>query len=153
MSTIFDPIQFASMTFTDANDTEFVVVPIGDWSATIKKAEIARWESKDRSKSGLKLSVQWTITDSAVIAETGRNEPMVRQEIMLDLTENGGLDKGRGQNVNLGRLRAAVGLNTPGQDFAFPMLVGRQARIQVSHRPDDRNPGSVFAEVRAVGAL
>jgi hypothetical protein len=57
---------------------------------------------------------------------------------------------GKGKNVSLGRLREATGLNEKGRPFGFRMLVGQMARVRVKHRPDNKNPEIVYAEVDAV---
>jgi hypothetical protein len=64
---------------------------------------------------------------------------------MLDLTEEGMLATGKGRNVLLGRLREATGLNQSGEPFAFPMLTGRPAKVQVAHRLYE---GQIYAEVK-----
>ena len=80
----------------------------------------------------------------------GRDKVTVRQGIMLDITDSGGLDMGKGRNIGLGRLREAIGLNTPGQPFSFSMVAGRVAKVNVSHRIDGEN---IYAEVKGVAKL
>jgi hypothetical protein len=40
---------------------------------------------------------------------------------------------GKGKNVGLGKLREALGLNTPGEPFSFSMITGRLAKGFVQH--------------------
>jgi hypothetical protein len=150
---MFDPNTFAAMTFNEANSTESIPVPAQEWPAIIDNKKIDTWQAKDGSSSGLKLIVNWNVTDPSVKEVTGRDKNLVKQEMMLDLTEAGMLDFGKGMNVQLGRLRAAVGLNNPGEPFSFDMLVGRQGKIQVGHRPDPTKPGVIYAEVKAVASI
>lgn len=133
MTSPFDPNTFASMTFTGANSTESSPIPTGEYLATCTKQEITAWRSKDGSKNGLKSTLMFEIEDPKVIEATGRPKSSIRHEIMLDLTAEGGLDMGKGMNVNLGRTRAAMGLNDPSQPFSFDMFVGRQAVVSVKH--------------------
>ncbi len=134
MSSVFDPKTFGQMTFTDANSTESVPIPVGEWPFTITKQEIIEWSSKtDSSKRGLKLQLGMETEDPAIVAVTGRPKNTSRYEIMLDLTPEGGLDFGKGMNVRLGRLREAVGLNKPGAPFAFDMLLGHTVKASVKH--------------------
>lgn len=131
---VFDPNTFAQMTFTESNSTESTPVPVGEWSGLITKCEISSWQSKnDPTKAGLKYTLLIEIEDPAVAGVTGRPKNTVRVERMLDLTPEGGLDFSKGMNVNLGRDRAAVGLNTPGQPFAFDMFAGRPCKVAVKH--------------------
>lgn len=151
---MFDPNTFADMTFEGANSTVSTPVPVGEYVAVIEKIELREWKKKDDpTKGGLTLDVFWDVDDAAVKQLLERDKVTVKQGIMLDLTDEGGLDMGKGKNIGLGRLREAVGLNTPGQPFGFKMLPGRPAKIAVSHRPDDKNPEVIYAEVKAVAKL
>lgn len=149
MST-FDPSILESQTFTESNSTFTIPVPIGEYQMIIDSYKLRTWSSKDGSKSGVALDIQWSVEDPNVKALLERDKVTVKQGIMLDMTDAGGLDFGKGKNVSLGRLREALNINSPGQPFSFTMLPGRMAKGKVSHRPDDRNPGQVFAEVEAV---
>lgn len=143
----FDPSTFLDATVSDAMDTKIVPVPAGEYPAIADKVEITPWQSRDGSKSGLKAQISWAIEDAAVAQITGRPKNLVRQDIMLDLNDNGTLDVGKGRNVTLGRLRDATGLNQPGQPFSFRMLEGKMAKVSVSHREHE---GNLYAEIKAV---
>jgi hypothetical protein len=148
---MFDPQSFLDMTVDGTNDTKKQPVPVGDYQAIVDKVDCRTWQSKaDPSKSGLTLDVTWSIEDQGVKDLMGRDKVTVRQGIMLDLTEAGGLDMGKGRNLGLGRLREAVGLNVPGQPFSFTMLTGRMALVNVSHRVDGED---VYDEVKKVAKL
>jgi hypothetical protein len=150
MST-FDPNTFLDMTTTDANSTQALPVPAGEYIAMVKEIKARPWTSRqDPSKSGMALDVTWSIDDAAVKEQLGRQEVTVKQGIMLDVTETGGLDMGKGKNVSLGRLREATNLNQPGQPFGFRMLEGRPAKVKVEHRIDGDN---IYAEVKQVAKL
>lgn len=138
-TSVFDPSTFAQMVFTESNSTESVPIPAGEWRFTIAKVELAAWSSKDRTKAGLKLVCTLETEDPEIAQVTGRPKNSVKDEIMLDLTPEGGLDFGKGMNVRLGRLRAATNLNAPGQPFSFDMLMGREATYLIAHEPyEDR---------------
>ena len=145
----FDPQAFLQATFEESNSTESIPVPVGEYPAMAEKVDITPWASRDGTKSGLKLQILWNIMDDSVREVTGRAENKVRQDIMLDLTDSGMLDMGKGMNVRLGKLREAVGLNQAGQPFGFPMIQGRMAKTKIKHRMGEQ-PGEIFAEVEAV---
>lgn len=148
---MFSPEQFLDMQVTESNDTKSIPVPVGEYTAVIEEVKVRQWQSKkDPSMSGLTLDVKWSVDDSAVKELLGRDKVTVNQGIMLDLTDSGGLDMGKGRNVGLGRLREALGLNAPGQPFSFMMLSGRVGKVSVSHRIDGEN---IFAEVKGVAKL
>jgi hypothetical protein len=143
----FDPAMFLETTFTEANATVTVPVPVGEYLAVVEKVEARKWEKDD--KSGIALDVQWSIDDQAVKEFLGRDKVTVKQGVMLDLNESGGLDVGVGKNVKLGRLREALGLNVPGAPFAFLMMTGRPAKVKVEHRV---NGEDIYAEVKSVAS-
>lgn len=148
---MFSPEQFLDMQTTEANDTKLVPVPAGEYIAMIDEVKARTWKKRDDpSVGGIALDVTWLVDDEGVKALLGRDKVTVKQGLMLDLTESGGLDMGKGKNVGLGKLREAVGLNVPGQPFAPSMLTGRPARIKVEHRVDG---DQIFADVKAVTKL
>lgn len=151
---MFDPNTFMEMTTDAANSTVSVPVPAGEYVAFIEKVEARQWKKKDDpSVAGMALDIIWNIDDANVKALLERDKVTVKQGIMLDLNDVGGLDMGKGKNVSLGKLREAVNLNNPGQPFGFRMLEGRPAKVVVVHRPDDKNSELIYAEVKAVARL
>lgn len=149
----FDPATFLSQQVTGANDTKLVPIPVGNYTAVIEKVEPRPWVSKkDPNMAGMALDVIWSLDDAGVKKLLGRDKVTVKQGIMLEITESGQLDTGKGKNVGLGRLREAVGLNKPGKAFSPGQLVGQFAKVTVGHRIDDRNPAdpAIFAEVQGV---
>lgn len=146
----FDPKSFLDVTVTDANSTIRVPVPAREHMSVISAVDI-RSGNKD-GKDWAFLDVTYDIDDAAVKAELGRDVIKLTQGVSLDFTPNGGLDFSKGRNVNLGRLREAVGLNKPGEPFGFRMLVGKPVKIVVGHSPSTRpgaQPGDVFENVNA----
>lgn len=147
---MFNPESFLDQVITEANDTTQQPVPAGEYLALIKSLKAATWQTKDGTKSGMKLEVVWDIQDEAVKAELARETVTCRQSIMLDVTEANGLDMGKGRNIGLGKLRTAVNMNAPGQPFSPSQLVGQCARVTVEHRIHN---DAIFAEVKAVAPM
>lgn len=146
MSSTFDPDMFMNTETTDANDTHFVPVPEGEYPGAVKAVKPRQAGDKPV------LEITWSVDDAGVREETGLEEPTVRQTVWLDLTPSGNLDFGKGKNVGLGKLREALGQNVPGQRWSPGMLVGQVGLITISHR-SGKEPGEVFADVKAVAAL
>lgn len=150
----FDPKAFLDMSFNEASSTERIPIPAQEHLAVISKVEVRAWTGKqDPSKSGLALDVTYEIDNPAVKELLGRDKVSIMQGIMLDLTPTGGLDFSKGKNVELGRLRDACGLNTPGAPFSFRMLEGKPVKILVGHAPSTRpgaRPGDVYENVNGV---
>jgi hypothetical protein len=147
---MFDPNQFLDMSVDGAMDTKAVPVPVGEYIAIIEEVKARTWTAKDDpTKSGVALDILWSIDDANVKATLGRDKVTVKQGIMLDMTESGGLDLGKGKNLGLGRLRTALNLNQPGQPFAPSMLPGRVGKVKVEHRISGED---IFAEIKQVVA-
>lgn len=147
---MFDPNAFLEQVVTEVGSTEAVPIPAGEYLAFIDKKEVTSWQKKDDpSIGGLKLKVTWALEDAAVKELLGRDKVIVTQDIMLDLTDTGSLDMGKGRNVELNRLRAAVDLNVSG--FSFHQLDGRMARVTVKQDQDKNDPSKFYARVKAVG--
>lgn len=147
MST-FDVNAFQNAQFTDANSTEYVPVPEGEFLAVVDKYDI-----RPLSTGSVVMDVTWKIDDATVAAETGMDNPTVRQTVWLDINESGSLEFAKGKNVGLGRLREALGQNLSGQAWSFGMILGQVAKVRVSHRPDTKTaPGTTIirADVAAV---
>jgi hypothetical protein len=145
---MFDPSQFLDIQLTETNDTKVTPVPEGEYTAVVKEITSRTWSSKsDPTKSGVTLDLIWSLDDSNVRQLLGRDEVTVKQGVMLDLTDAGGLDMGKGRNVGLGRLREAFDLNKPGVPFSPSMFAGRVAKVSVKHRIVDEN---IYAEVKGV---
>ena len=145
----FDPNTFLNQSYDEALDTKVTPCPVGEYLALAEKVEIKSWAARDGSSSGLKVEVVWDIQDDSVKQMLGRDTVRVRQQQMLDLTDTGQLDFGKGKNVGLGRIRAALNLNTPGEPFAFSMIQGRMAKVKVSHRPVGED---LYDEVKAIAS-
>lgn len=150
----FDPNAFLEQTVAESNSTVSVPVPVGEYIAFVDDVKVRQWTSKqDPSKTGVAVDLSWQIDDENVKRLLERDKVTAKQGLMLDVTDEGGLDMGKGKNVSLGRVREAVGLNTPGQPFAFSMLKGKAAKIRIKHRQNPENPEQIFAEVDAVAKI
>lgn len=144
MST-FDADSFMNSQFEGEMETKYYPIPVADdYVASISKVEPRMAGDKPV------LEVTWQTTDPRAVEATGLDTPQVRQTVWLDLTEAGSLDLGRGKNVGLGKLRAAVGQNNAGQPWQAGMLIGQTAKIKITHR---MYLGEAQAQVAAVAAL
>lgn len=149
MATTFDPNTFLNQSFDESNDTKVTPCPVGEYLAIAEKVEIKPWAARDGSSSGLKAEIVWDVQDDNVKALLGKDTVRVRQQQMLDLTDTGSLDFSKGKNIGLGRLREALGLNTPGEPFSFGMIQGQMAKVKVSHRAVGED---LYDEVKAVAS-
>ena len=135
--------EFMQQTSEEALDTVLIPCPAGDWPAQIEKVEPKEFEYKsgDRiGEKGLRLAITWDIMDDSVKQTCGRDTVKVVQSLLLDLTEEGNLDFGKGRNIGLGRLREALGQNTPGQAWSPIMLGGQIAKLAIKAGVYNGNP-------------
>ena len=148
---MFDPESFLDTDFEGALSTSIILPPAQDWPAQVTKLTGRKFPTDDGEKAI--LEVQWCITDEACKTVTKMDKSFAKQSIWLDFTENGVLDFSEGKNVELGRLRDALGQNKEKGKWSPRMLQDQVATIRVSHRPDKNNSDIVYAEVKRVAAL
>lgn len=146
MST-FNPDQFLNTETTDATSTAYTPIPENEYTACVK-------EIKPRVTTSGKaiLDVTWSIDDQdgSIEAATGMKQATVRQSIFLDVTESGGLDTGKGKNVQLGKVREALSQNASGKVWRPGDLIGGVAKVQVKHRMDG---DATYVDVKGVTKL
>ena len=150
MSAMFDPAQFLDATTTDAGSTESVPIPEGEYVALIKTITPRQWTKKDDPTiSGLVFDLLYEIDDADLKARLERKVVTIKQGIMMDMTDGGSIDYGKGKNITWNRVRDAAGLNQPGRPFSPSMLVGQFVKIRVGHRIDDSTvPAVIRADVK-----
>lgn len=146
----FDADSFLNAAVSGSNSTKIIPCPQGEFMAVIEKLNARQVQSSDGTQTRVVLDVSWLVEDDGAKQATGREQVTVKQGIFLDLDPQGGVDMGEGKNVQLGRLREALGLNDPSQPFSFNMLPGRVAKILVGHRADPKDAENIFADVKAV---
>lgn len=149
----FDAENFLGSVATQAAmETEYSLVPAGEYTGLIDKLEVREFPS--RSEEGTmfrRLDVTWRVQQPE--NEEVHNQP-VRQSMMLDMDGNA-LAIGKNKNLTLGRIRSAVGQNVEGEPWFPNMLIGQTAIIKVEHRSYERKDGTsgVSAEVSMVTKL
>ena len=147
---LFDVSELSEAAVNESNSTSIIPCPEGEFPAIIKKFDIRAWSKEDRS--GVMLDVPLDIDDANAREVTQRDEVIVRHSCSLDVIKgpNGKpmIDERPGTNIDLGRLRTAVGMNTQGQDFNLNMLIGQPVKVLVTHRQNPDNPEEVYAEVK-----
>ena len=126
MASKFDAKTFLDTQVTGESSTKRMPVPVGEYTSLIEGVNVRNWQSKDGQKSGLALDVTHNLDDPGVKEAMGRDKVTITQSIMLDLTDGGALDMGKGKNVQLGRLREYF----PGVPLVA--LPGRSLRLSVS---------------------
>lgn len=160
---MFNAATFLSSTTSEQGSTKRIPIPKATYPGVCEPLG----ENSFRQAEGTKepgrfytfLDLTWVLQVSeAVKAETGRDKVTVRQSCIVDVNEQGtGLDFSKGKNIQVNRLREAVGQNVAGQGWAPHMLGGRTALITVEHRvvksKVEGQPDDIYDEVGSVGKL
>jgi hypothetical protein len=156
MDTMFNPELFLNQTISESNSTELLPVPEGEYVAVSDPVNAESFKSYDiktgdrAGQKGHSLNIQWNINDeSGQLKELLGRKPTARQNIMLDIKSDGNLEFGKGRNVELGRLREALGQNGNGQPWAFSRLGSQVAKIKVKHTLD-QGTGRLYVNVVSV---
>lgn len=141
----FDADAFMNTEVEGALETEYVPVPENEYTAVIKEVN-----ARTTEKGSPLLEIIWIIDDQGVRDLLGMDEPTVRQTVWLDINEQTGtLEFGKNKNVQLGRLREALGQND-GSPWSPGRMAGQVATVNIKHRLSDQ--GTTFAEVKGVRA-
>ena len=154
MST-FDPATFENMVIEDANETTSTPVPEGEYIAIVDSARINTIKIKNGPNAGqerpiLRVGLEIQDDEGKLKSLLNREKIVVRYDVWLDVTEAGTLAFGPNQNVGLGRLREACGLNRPGKPFNFKMLEGQGPLAITVTNTEDTERGTVYDNVTRV---
>jgi len=144
MTTSFNADAFMATEVEIELETEFTPIPEAEYQAVIKEIKPGT-----TPKGSTFMEVIWIVDDASVRELLGMDEPTTKQTVWLDFTEAGALEFGKNKNVQLGRLRDALGQNT-GAPWKPTNLLGQVATVDIKHRLGEK--GGVFAEVRSVRA-
>lgn len=148
----FDPDSFLNEQVEGSFSTTPEAVPEGEYLAVIGSGEKSV-TVRETQKGSKILDVTWEIQDGVLAETLGRQTITVRQSIFLDTTAQGTLDRAKGKNVQLGRLRAALNQNDPARPWSFGMLKGAgPAKIRVTQRPNPDDPSIIYNDVKGVTA-
>lgn len=152
----FNPEMFLNMSTNEANSTELLQVPEGEYTAVtqgIGPDSFKRFPIKQGARIGqdfIRLDVSWVINDEGgKLKDYLGREPKINQGIGLDVNPDGTLEMGKGKNVALGQLREALGQNQAGRPWSMSQLGGQVAKIKVKHRLDAAT-GRTYVDVGAV---
>ena len=146
---VFDTNSLLNTEVTEANDTQAIPIPEGEYTGVISKIEIKTVKGQDSETPVAEIT--WEIDSEEVQNVTGRDKNTSRQSIWLELTPGGNIDMGRGKNPVLGRLREALGQNISGKPWSFGQLLGGVATVNISHRMQE--DGTVLTNVKRVAPL
>lgn len=151
----FNPELFLNTTVDAVLSTEYVNLPVGDYVGVIgpigpdnfKSFDIKRGENAGKKAYRLDLEILIDDPEGKLREELGGRPPKVFDGIMLDLKADGSLEFGKGRNVQLGKLRDALGQNKAGP-WSFGMMASQPVKVSIVH---DTYDGKTSAKVKAYG--
>lgn len=153
---VFNPEMFLNITTNEANSTELLQMPEGEYLAVTKGIGPDSFKSfpiKQGDRAGqnfYRLDLVWEINDEGgKWREYLGRDPKITQGIGLDISKDGTLEMGKGKNVALGQVREALGQNQSGKPWSMSQLGGQVAKIKVKHRLDAAS-GRTYVDVGAV---
>lgn len=151
----FDPSSFMEQSIDAQLDTIVKQCPEGEYRAIIDDFDAEKafrtFTSQKNGQDYTVFSPPFVIQDDAVASELGRDKIVVfHKGMFIDTDSSGGLDTSSGKNVDLGKLRDAVGQNKPGA-WNFGMLKGAgPVMVRVIHESDKDDPEKKYARVSRV---
>lgn len=152
----FDPDAFMQQTIDGPLETEYKLVPAGEYQNVFiddfdsKSLQLMEGTSVSTGKdySFLKFSLPFKISnDPRVLAEIGRDTTTAYKEMNLDRDENGSIATGPNKNVELGRVYDAAGLNVGQRNLASLRGTGPFV-ITIVHESGKRKDGSEWKQAR-----
>lgn len=150
---MFNADTFMQQTVDQPLETEWTLVPEGEYQATIddftaEAIEQIAFNYKQGPKAGTpgvmsKFTIPFVIQDDAVKQAMGRDKVVVTKQVILDINDQtGGLDWGKNKNIELGRVRQGAGQNVPGPWSVAQLRGAGPMMVKVTHSQFDRKDGS-----------
>lgn len=150
----FNVAEFMNENIDAQFDTAIIPIPEGEHIGQIgtdeKAVEISYGISQKNNKPWMRADIRVHLTDPNLAIQLQRQEGqeiVARYGLMIDLDEQGKLDTRPQRNVNLGKLRDAVGQNQAGP-WNFSQLKGRPIKVKIKHKLSD--DGNTYSNVTSV---
>lgn len=154
----FDPTAFLDMP-VDQEFTRRPPIPAIDYPATISDLSAREWKSDKKfnadgtPKTGIAYDVALTLEIPLDIRESLglKTETLqLKDSIMLDLNDQGGMSTEPGANRQLRNYREALDMNKPGQVFRAREMIGRRLLVKIKH---EEYQGNIQERPAGVSAL
>lgn len=144
----FDADAFMNTNVDAPMATALSGVPEGEYVSMVGDFDSSAFKTVN-TKNGPRaiLEVPFVIQDEALKAQLGREQVTHRESYWLDFTADGRLDTGPDKNVQLGKLRDALGQNT-GAPWNPSMLKNMgPLRIVIKTRSDKNDPEKKYTNI------
>ena len=146
----FDVNQFLSTKVEAEMDDSFTPVPEGEYRVSIDDIDAKAGTAADRNSVMLTLKLK--VHDEEIAKLMGRDPYIWNYLIFLDVDENWQLTYGANQNIQLGQIRAALGMNKANVPFSLgDLIASRDMIVKVQQKKDkeDKIRSNIIAWARA----
>lgn len=161
MSMNFDPQAFLDLPVEEAFERR-PPIPAKDYPAIIQDVQARQWQSKDKynadgtPKAGIAYDVTLSLQIPLDIRESlglKADTLTLKDSIMLDLNDQGGLDTSPGANRQLRNYREALDMNKPGVAFRAREMAGRMILVRVKHEEYPAGTGNIQERPNGVAKI
>lgn len=155
MSSVFDLDTFVQSTTDEPLATRMIPVPEGEYLLAVashdKWCEV-RSITEGKMAGRVIADLQFEVLDESVKQALSMDTVRVRKSYFLDLTPDGRVDFGPNKNIQLGKLREALGQNKPGVPFGALKGAG-PVKGRITQRPDSNDPTIVYNDIAAITSV
>lgn len=136
----------------DTGSTVLKTLPASEYTAMIEEVAPPRVITGAKGES-IVLDITFKLMDVPVDVQKdlGRQNFTIKRGYFLDVSDNK-LDMSEGKNVDLNRLRAALGQNKPGWKPGDLKGAG-PLKVTVSIRADKNDPEKKYNDIKSVGKI
>lgn len=149
---VFDEDAFLADAQNEVFETDYVVVPEGEYSMSVKQGSTKIIAGEKDGRAWRRYTARVVIDDEKAREATNLQAPGAALRFFLDLNDAGSaLASGTNKNIALGRLLKATGNANPG--WSFKAIEGVPFKGHVKHVADRDDASKVYAEVDQFGPL
>lgn len=136
---VFDPNLFLDAVMDQPLERR-EPLPAQDYTAVIGEIKASRWTSDKpdaKVKSGIRFEIPLLIDIPAELVEKlgyDNNTFTIKDSVMVDTTDNGSMDFGKGKNNQLRAYREALDMNKSGDTFVPRLMQGRVVLVKLKHK-------------------
>ncbi len=139
MSDVFDAAMFLDAVMDQPLERRDPLPTTEDYRAVIGEVVAHRWTSQKEDakvKGGVRLEIPLILDlPQELVERLGYSTTTftIKDSVMLDLTEGGGIDHGKGKNNQLRAYREALDMNRAGENFSPRAMQGRVVLVKLKH--------------------
>lgn len=155
----FDPNAFLNLSITESFERRPPMPTDKLYPAQASSITPRQWTSKDKynddgtPKQGVAYDVEFTVylpLDVKELCKFKTDTITLKDGIMVDLNDKGGLDTTVGRNRQLRSYRDAMNQNAPGVAWSPTMLVGPMVLLKLRHEEYPQGSGNVQEKIADV---